>query len=260
MGEILRILKPVIDREMENLAEDLFYDIDKKNKETFTSYVTTRITKKKELCKMFSPISQVCHGCQKQNIRPADIPDEIWSTLLMKGARLNEEQRENVFRWEPSNRLTSEQIGNLLGRLDSHFLNSGQNSAAKSFPSTIDNKTDLDNAGADGVDGDEDDARKKNIDLTAALFEADQEVLDDDGNVEEDEVSSVDSEMDMRDFDDDGGNLADQDGQSLVPLDPEQQYEEEQSLWTPRRLHKATYACVFLVINPSTHLIQLRMC
>ena len=32
-------------------------------------------------------------------------------------------------------------------------------------------------------------------------------------------------------FDDDGGNLTDKDGQGLVPFDPEQNYEEEQSLF-----------------------------
>ena len=167
---------------------------------------------------MLSPVVQQCHKCHHDNSRPVDIPDGVWPSLIMTGARLTEEQRKTIHRWDSSSRLSSARLSQLLGQLDQYYALLGQQSGAKpNFMTETQARSGSAGAG-DVIRADNDQIRAKCISLTASLYEADDAIQGDTDDNEDEDIQSTDSDMDMQMFDDDGGELVDRSGRDLVPF------------------------------------------
>ena len=117
MTEILTNLKPFLDVETDVLIEETFYAVTRDAKETMSAYVTRKVNKRRELVNAFAEKKTKYPHCDETTTVPMDIPDEIWSYILRRGAHLSEEQRKQIHQWD-SGVLSGHRLMELLLRLD----------------------------------------------------------------------------------------------------------------------------------------------
>ena len=86
-------------------------------KESMTNYVTKKQHKYRDLIASFEENKITCAYCNESNPITPELPNEVWSYLLRRGARLSEEQRKLIHQWG-AGVATGDKLIELLLRLD----------------------------------------------------------------------------------------------------------------------------------------------
>ena len=142
-----------------------------------------------------------CGHCQRQITVSKELPDEVWSYLLKRGANLTEEQRKMIHHWDPST-MDSHRLTELLLRLDRTDTIVAQSIAAKAFyqePEPLQQASQGDSAPGSVPSS------------SFPVFDADES----------------EDEFDLEDYDDDGMPLVDVNGEELLPCTQDGPIEEE---------------------------------
>ena len=209
LREILVTMKPYLDVELDVLIEETLYAVTKDNKETMTSYVSRKMNKKREMQQALGMESVCCKDCNATRTVPRDIPDEIWSYIMRRHANMSEEQRKLVHQWD-SGTLSSARVVELLLRLDRTDTIVAQSvvsgSSHKPFSGFQDESEPVpyEPPGPDTVFG-----------------------VPEEETVEDDSEDDFDQNL----YDDDGLPLANAEGETLIPFEPERVYEEEEAIY-----------------------------
>ena len=134
LTEILTQLKPYLDIEVDILMEEFVYHCARVNKETFSSYVTRKNTKYRDLRNLLRPTKCKCTSCGHEDTKPTELPMEMWGFLLKRGSQMTEEQRKLLHLWGATHFDTPEQITAQMLRLDrpDHLLAQSLANAAQS--------------------------------------------------------------------------------------------------------------------------------
>ena len=117
MTEILTALKLYLDIELDDLIEEPDFLPTKASKESMASYVTKKLNKKRELLAAMGQSKVNCSSCGALSSVPKELPEEVWSYILRRGAHLSEDQRKQIHQWD-SGVLTGDRLMELLLRLD----------------------------------------------------------------------------------------------------------------------------------------------
>ena len=115
--EILIPMKPYLDIETKVLIEQCLYGTHREGKETFSSYITRKQNKYRDLLSALGHYLVKCSKCGHDNERQRELPDEIWSYIIEKHGHLNDEHRKNIQNWD-SSKLSSSRLMELMLRLD----------------------------------------------------------------------------------------------------------------------------------------------
>ena len=132
LTEILTSLKPYLDIETEVLIEEAVFTTTKESKETMQSYVTKKVNKKIDMISAFGQRKINCGHCNQQVTIPKELPDELWTYLLKRGANLTDEQRKVMHQWDPTS-MDSQRLTELLLKLDRTETLVAQSIASKSY-------------------------------------------------------------------------------------------------------------------------------
>ena len=235
LREILGNLKPYLDVENEVLIEETLFMVTRDNHESMSNYVTRKINKRRELDAALGKQKIECTFCSKSFTVPKDIPDEIWSYLLKRGAKLSEEQRKLLHQWE-TGVATGKRLMELLLRLDRTDTLVAQTVAASASSDkknymglTSDREASSSQLPVSGsVQGPE---GKSGPALPSSLTALLQNQSEDNMIIDDAEEEDSEDEYDMTMFDDDGLPLTDEQGNTLVPFEPDKEYGEEEAIY-----------------------------
>ena len=110
LREILSGLKPFIDIELDVLIEEILYKSDRVSRESMNSYITRRISKLRDLEKTLGQEIIKCTKCAHEITRQKTIPDEIWTYIIQKAAKLTEDQRKTLHNWGYTGKVNSQKL------------------------------------------------------------------------------------------------------------------------------------------------------
>ena len=167
------------------------------------SYVTKNVNKKIDMISAFGHKKINCGHCNHQVTIPKELPDELWTYLLKRGANLTDEQRKMIHQWDPTS-LDSQRLTELLLKLDRTETLVAQSIASKSYFQDQPKESTSEAVNTSGTTSSE-------------------------GYVMEDAEANEESddEFDLEQFDDDGLPLYDEAGEELLPCNPEGPIEED---------------------------------
>ena len=223
LKEILGVLKPYLDVELEVLSEETIFTVHNESKESMTNYVTRTINKRRDLCSALGQQCVECPNCQQTFTTGKDLPDEIWAYLLKRAAHLTEDQRKLLHTWD-SGTLSLERLTELLLRFDRPETLVAQ-SLATAPPKNFFEQNTAASCG-DPV------GRAPPPEFSVRTFFGSDEPApsgadwdeESDSADEEPEDSDDDDDYDLGAFDDDGEPLVDPEGEGFNPFDPARGY------------------------------------
>ena len=102
LTEILAMLKPYLDVELDVLIEEAVFLTSKESRETMSAFVTRKMNKRRDLPNALGTLKVHCPNCSQTITTNKDLPDEIWSYLIKRSAHLTEEQRKLIHSWDSS--------------------------------------------------------------------------------------------------------------------------------------------------------------
>ena len=218
LNEILISLKPYLDVELDVVIEETLFVVTKDAKESMQSYVTRKINKRRELTSALGQSKEECKNCGQATSVPLDLPDEIWSYLLRRGANLTEDQRKMLHSWD-SGTFSGKRVMELLLRIDRTDALVAQTVAAPKDtykPAYL-----AGSVGERQPSSDDQPSQSVIPPYVSNFFE---------GNDYE-EAEEDDDEFDQDLYDDDGAPLTDSAGETLIPIDLDKEYDEDEAVY-----------------------------
>ena len=228
LREILTHMKPYLDIETKVLIEQTLYGTTRENKETFASYLTRKVTKNRDLSATLGYSKTSCKSCGAPCEHKVEIPEVIWAHILERGAHLTDEQRDRMNLWD-SGAKTSERLTELLLRLDRKDHLVAQALAGVKNTATHPQATFLGTSNPERLDDSVRDALGKEAGEPPSTT-SEQPIGNWNYPVDypDDYDDSSDSDFDQAYYDDDGEPLQ-EDGEVLIPFDPDQEYDEREA-------------------------------
>eukprot|EP00973_Karenia_brevis_P028729 3962255-Karenia_brevis.AAC.1 len=100
LNEMLYYCQPFLDIETEVAFKKLFYASDRDKSELFSVYLTKKLNLRRDFNQLLGAEEHTCKFCHNKSSRQRDIPDELWSYKLNRGAKLSDEQRKLRHQWD----------------------------------------------------------------------------------------------------------------------------------------------------------------
>ena len=224
LTDILTQLKPWLDAETEILIEALIFLTDRETKETMTNFVTRKSNSRNDMRTALGMATIKCTNCLKDMQIQKDLPEEVWSYLLKRSAKLSEDNRKLMHTWDQGV-LTGQKLIDLLLRLD--------RPDAAIVPAAVAGapKAALFMEGAQSAptEGENQVPAGSGPSAPSAYYmgQEEEEWPEEDNHEDDSEYDEYDRTM----YDSDGEPLVDSGGEVLVPIDPEKEYSEEDTMY-----------------------------